>query len=472
MEEQATDRMTDQASKEEWVSYVDEMLFRLENRPRKWEEWGYAPLEERVDQVFKTTLDRFLKCEKNVRKALNGGPIKLLKHFKLLKKEPPEIQELYLQVFVMLSLVGGREEYRKFSELISHPYYHPDSLLWRQIAIHNLSQEAKFVDLGLSFAHWSNFPGATFYISGERNFDGQWKKLNEELERLEKMFGRHPLLPALRKDCIAIRKRKREILSGHLPLSGEEWVKESFLAFNKSRDHLRKKRCNPRVGAFFEKLRRLNHVWLAIREFKELQKREFTIQLWGRSTPNDLLLGNNIGNCLSIGDKSVFPAVRLPGVPGVERPAGILDYLVDKGIQVVEISEKINEDTFYYAGQCYLYVFLDNGKPVLMADSIDFNLYYHPNRRAELNAGLSEAVFEYLRDYARAVGIKRVVLAKNGPVLESGEKKGQRHEIQNDLEVSDLPVVKFEKIEKFCGYWNHHPYFLESVGGTEAYVIM
>ena len=65
-----------------------------------------------------------------------------------------------------------------------------------------------------------------------------------------------------------------------------------------------------------------------------------------------------------------------------------------------------------------------------------------------------------------------MVIAKNGPILESGEKKGKRHEIGNDVYILDLPVVNFEKIEKFGGYWNHQPYFLESVGGTEAFVIM
>jgi hypothetical protein len=466
MEEQATEQM----SKEEWGLYVDEMLFRMSKKPRKWREWGFPSLKKRRAELLRLCLKQLKAARKETKELVGRESVKLLQHFKLLKNESPEIQEHYLQVFAMLTLAASAPG--RFFNLITNPETFPESIFWRQIGVHNLFQGYKFRDLGLDLEGWSDYPEVIFEITGNQDFSPQWERLNKELDLLDRMFAGHPLRSSLRKDCLEIKKKKQAILAGQLELSESGWLAELFPKFFKSRDHWRRKTNKPGSGRIIEMLERPEIIRRIILEIKESQGRCFSVAFWERNNPMDILSGNLIGNCLSVGERSTFPAIKLPGVPCKERPAGILDYLVDRGVQVIMIREMLGDDLFYSVGQCYLYVFMDNGKPVLMADSIDFHPYYHKDRRKILNTGLREAIFDFLKDYARAVGIERVVLAKNGPVLESGEKKGQRHQIQNDLDVSDLPVVRFEKIEKFGGYWNHHPYFLESVGGTEAYVIM
>ena len=58
-----------------------------------------------------------------------------------------------------------------------------------------------------------------------------------------------------------------------------------------------------------------------------------------------------------------------------------------------------------------------------MVDSIEIFDLYKPGSREKVNLKIRDELFEFLRNYARAVGIERVVLAKNGPILECGENK-------------------------------------------------
>jgi len=456
--------------KKVWSLLVNDLLFRLAGKPRKWEDWQLPPFQERRAAILKE-LKKEIKTsrEQKIQSACKLGII-LARHFKLLENEPLEIQELYLQVLTML-LVRVKNS-RRFSDLISNPFLFDNHFFWRQIAIHNLSLEYKFRDYNLNWEQWLNCGLSEFESKrnlNDKDREVKWAELNKELDSLMAMYQGHPLQPSLRKDCISIKKKKKEIFAGELVLSELEWDRQLFPLYYQSRDYLnRKGRIAGTVQLhWFEKPVLIKKL---IAELAEIKNQNFVIKLWEREFKN-IFLGNCIGNCLTIGKKQFYPAAALPGVPGQKWPAGILDYLVDKGIQVVEIRE-IENDNDLSAGQCYLFVFLNKGKPVLMVDSIDFHPYYQLNRKKSLNWKMRNELFEFLKSYARALGIERVVLAKNGPILESGEKREERYEIGNGVDISDLPVATFEKIEKLGGYWNHQPYFLESVGGTEAFVVM
>ena len=137
---------------------------------------------------------------------------------------------------------------------------------------------------------------------------------------------------------------------------------------------------------------KLSSITSMVGDTSKAQIRNFIIKPWDRDPVFDLFIGNNVGNCLSIGEKNTYPAARLPGVPGRRWPAGVLDYLVDKGIQVVEIlkEKEAPAGKNWYAGQCFLFIFLNNGKPVLMVDSIEIHPYY---RKHALNLKIREALF-------------------------------------------------------------------------------
>ncbi|OGY64226.1 MAG: hypothetical protein A3I89_02400 [Candidatus Harrisonbacteria bacterium RIFCSPLOWO2_02_FULL_41_11] len=453
-----------------------EWSFRLAGKPRKWEDWGFGQsIQERrafiLNKLKELIWDTRKKDRTNCKLALI-----LARHFKFLEIEPPEIRELYLQVLRITGFLTSKSRLYSFSNFISSSFLFEDSLFWRQIVVHNLSLANEFQSHHLNWEQWSDYGSVRSFET--KNSHGNihkflWKELNKKIGFLLSVFGNHPLYPALRKDCIAIKKNKKAIFAGELIFLETEWWRRFFPNYYKGLDYLEKKKKSEFIPIFHlenSALTTPDSIKEIILELAKLKEIKFSIKLWDRYF-GDLYSGNRVGNCLAIGKKGSYPAVKLPGVPGVERPAGILDYLVDQGVQTVNILEH-NKDDDHLGGQCYLFVFLDNGQPVLMVDSIEIFDLYKPGSREKVNLKIRDELFEFLRNYARAVGIERVVLAKNGPILECGENKGERHVIGNDVDISDLPVVNFEKIEKLGGYWNHQPYFLESVGGTEAFVIM
>lgn len=450
--------------------FAEEIVFRCGNKPRKWREWRLTSIRERMRE-YTSIFEELIKL---LRKAGTSDEefsfiAKLCEHFKLLKTEPLEIQELFVFIyFRYFDTQGVRDKNPHwFSDgLINFRLFDGD-VLSRQIAVHNLLLTKTFSSLGLNWEQWVNYSPVNASIKIKTNPSSRWQQLDEELLLLEHALDKsHPLRPSILKDCMALRKKKAEVMRGQL---SEVLLEELFPTLFKGIEYLTRK---PGSGKKIKVARgfmdRLYLIQSMVKEFFVFGVRNFRIELWDRNDFQSLFLGNFLENCLSIGEKDVYPAVRLPGVPGKRRPAGVLDYLVDKGIQVVKIIEK-KDGQEYHVGHCYLFVFLDNQKPVLMIDSVEIHSSY---RNRSLKREIRKALFEFLKGYARAVGIERVVLGNNGPTLRSGKNKGQRHKIQNGIDVFDLLPVSLEKIEKLGGYWNHQPYFLESVGGTEAYVIV
>jgi len=78
-------------------------------------------------------------------------------------------------------------------------------------------------------------------------------------------------------------------------------------------------------------------------------------------------------------------------------------------------------------------------------------------------------MFRFLHKYADAVGARRPLLGRNGPVMPDGT----RRKIMQDVYVSDLPeeVLNERPIEKIGLYFQDAPYFLESRHGDEAFEI-
>jgi hypothetical protein len=138
-----------------------------------------------------------------------------------------------------------------------------------------------------------------------------------------------------------------------------------------------------------------------------------------------------------------------------------LDYLVDKGVQVVEI---IDEEVADPIGQCWLFVSLDqNNEPVLVADTIDINERY--GLGTTVNWGIREAVFSFLKSYADAIGVKKIVLGKRWA------PGGEIRDIVNDVVIIDLETALLPPIKKLGGYFNKKQYFLETTDTTEAYSV-
>lgn len=458
-----------------WGRATDFLLQRIKKKPRK--NWQLkASFPERKKFILKS----LESISKNISQSSEDANIKALKatlslfkkHFELLRRESYLTQELYLQ-----TLAHGlcqKENKSLFDYFISD--VQQESELGLQIAMHNFLMEREFKEAGVDWQQWCNFKeqggaaAVTFVQISDKEL--KWLELEEDLGQLEILFKPTELAGSVRKDILFIKKEKSKILGGNFPIEEAHWQELLFPKYLQGLAYLKSKGNDfsgfefPKGADFLQKRVKQIIVELA----RKSVRHEFLIKLWDREPVfgSDLLQGNFSDCCLAIGT-GARPAVHLPGVGFRKYPAGILEFLIDKGIQVAEV---IDKDSNAFIGQCWLFVTVDDAQPILVADSFELQRSIIPRG---IKKAIRDGMFEFLKKYATACGIKKVVLGSSGPRL----KNGKLHIIGNSVAVDDLPAISFDgrltkkckAIEKLGGYWNHTPYFLETRGATEAYEI-
>ncbi len=387
----------------------------------------------------------------------------LRNHLRLLNKEPEWIQELYIDVL-------DAAFHKRFQNLLTDISFEDGSV--NPLALHNRRVERAFKDIGISWDEWLGFDKETSIevMAYEKVIDkaARWKDLLGALQTFQGCYYAGTVLHnSVRKDCIEIQKKKAMIFNGTFEIDENAWEQKLFPKFHATRDHLFKKGItlvtlkNKKVHPSAIKL----IVFQLLLEFvKEPVKKNFSAKLWRRDPILDLFQGNYSDCCISIGEKEMYPAVKLPGMDFKRYPAGILNFLTDLGIQVVEL----HDESRGVIGQCWLYVALDEGRPVLVADSFDIDKEYH-DRNLQSQA-IRECMFQFLREYAAACGISKVVLGRSGPIIDP--ITGEEHKIKNDVRTSDLALIGLpQRLQKLGGYYLDKPYFLESVGGSMTHLI-
>ena len=106
------------------------------------------------------------------------------------------------------------------------------------------------------------------------------------------------------------------------------------------------------------------------------------------------------------------------------------------------------------------------GNPVLVADSFDLRREYAVSK--SWNSAIKDCMFDFLRQYAEASRIGKIVIGYKGPVLSNGKT----HKIHNAVRIDDLKDCAFpKKITKLGSYFLNRPYFLESCGGAVAKLV-
>jgi len=390
--------------------------------------------------------------------SLERWPLKflpnLINHYQFLKPESRTTQELYSGI--LKAVFENR-----FSEFIADE--EQEEKLGKKIASHNKRVESLFSKAGINWEAWENFSGqetaevvANKKISKAEIFDG----FNEKLGELHKLFEGTSLAGGLRKDIITLQKEKKKFDFSGIDLADPEWQRKFFPNYFRGLEYVLLKNPN------FVLPDQVGELWNQLKEFigavqgkgaDQHSKKGFIVKKWDRDPRHDLFQGNYSGCCISIGDKGTSPQ-HLPGTEFETYPPGILDFLVDKGVQVAEV---IDEEIGEPIGQCWLFVSSDkNGEPVLVADTFDVKASYGVG--ANVNRGIREAMFSFLKAYAEAVGIKKVVL---------GKKWGNGDPIINKVEVGDLPKANLPPIKKLGGYVNKRQYYLETTDSKEAYLI-
>lgn len=138
------------------------------------------------------------------------------------------------------------------------------------------------------------------------------------------------------------------------------------------------------------------------KEKEKLESRPMSIFIWARNPDIDLYQGNYSPCCICIDSEHM----------GAE--CTIADYATDLGVQVVNIWDETKDEPVT-AAWCWLSQD-GEGNPILVVDNIESNTLYSTNYPEQL----TKELFDYLKNYARAIGAKKVVLGKANNDLPTG----------------------------------------------------
>ncbi len=385
-----------------------------------------------------------------------------MNHMNLISKEPWATQELFLKI------LGAVLSTRNFRYLITTG--ETKDLLdpfWSSVADHNRKVRHEVAIRGINDSTWiwdNTLEMEELLEHDPSKVNELWEELEKSLDDFAAGYVGSNLHRSITKDVMGIKKRKAEIQKGKIDLP---IPKESpfFPTFNKTFSYLQKrgkKIIGPAEGTnqiYWE----IHHIFRAFAGKSNLK--QYQVKLWERNPLMDLMQGNWSGCCIAVGKRDFYPIpdLSLDDVDYKKYPAGILEFLIDQGIQVAEISDK----RWGVVGQAWLFLTPnEDGGADLIADSIDIDsnrVYSRPQKRA-----VRSCLFRFLKNFAAKIGAKRALIGRNGPFLRNGQRRG----IQIDVETADLPVVEIpQKISKIGGYFRNRPYFLESRWGDEAYDI-
>ncbi|MFN7088342.1 MAG: GNAT family N-acetyltransferase, partial [Candidatus Paceibacteria bacterium] len=124
----------------------------------------------------------------------------------------------------------------------------------------------------------------------------------------------------------------------------------------------------------------------------KLENQPMSIFVWARNPDFDLYQGNYTNCCIRIDSEHN------------ESESTIADYNTDLGIQIVNIWDETKNEPVT-AAWCWLG---KNKEAVLVVDNIESNTLYSANYPKQL----TKELFDYLKKYAKSIGVKKIVLGK------------------------------------------------------------
>ena len=127
---------------------------------------------------------------------------------------------------------------------------------------------------------------------------------------------------------------------------------------------------------------------------EEVESRPMSIFVWTRDPDTDLYQGNYSPCCICIDSQ----------YHGSASP--IADYNADLGIQIVNVWDEVKNEPVT-AAWCWLGE-NEEGEAALVVDNIESNTFYSAN----FSEQFTDELFNYLKNYAKEVGAKKIVLGK------------------------------------------------------------
>ncbi len=416
-------------------------------------------MERRINLLIKLLQDTIDRVPRGQKRKLGFCLKRLIIHAKLLKNEPMLTKELYL--WVLTHLLFNRSIDKGYYTMLNGGLQDGLGLL---ISEHNRQVKEAFQRSKINWAIWHAFPEVerrdVDYHEAVPDKNGKWLEIMRDCQWFAAEFLNTPLIGAIRKDIAEIQKRKKEIISGSISDTKENCY-VLFKRFYESRKHYVKKGIEIKPSPNFSvRLESVYHKIFSLSSKPKLLR--LSVRLWDRSF-RDIFQGNFSDCCVAIGIRGRYPGIKLPGVTCHKYPAGILNYLTDLGVQVAEIRD---EDLDITIGQCWLFVSPDKDGPVLVVDSTDVIPDY--SEHEVLNAAMRDCMFSFLKKYAEAIRVNRIVIGEFGPYLGNAKFHGIKH----DLSWSPIREYEFSgPITKLGGYLLNQPYFLETCGATLADLI-
>ena len=323
----------------------------------------------------------------------------------------------------------------RFDDFISNE--NQASAVGQDVAKHNRHLEKVYADLGVDWKSWLKYDKTQdFIVETGREVSSlprfieilkqRAKKVEEEIAFLEKEITPRDFLPL------------NHLLEGSKDKAFSELrdygkLKERYDNFSQRILTLKGK--YPQLD-FSSIMEHTEHLKEAVELFQKKHQTEtqtfskgFRIKLWDRDPKKDLFQGNYTHCCIAVGVK---PGEQEGGLI-THDPSTVMQFLADKGIQVVEVLDESKEDPI---AQVWLFVSKDNlGEPVLVADNFEVHSDYVSD--THINNQIRDNMFEFLRNYARSISIPKVGLAQVGT---------------NDIDYLQMSSFAVPPVDKVGGY--------------------
>lgn len=340
----------------------------------------------------------------------------------------------------------------KFDDYISNVNQKDE--LGKKIAKHNKKVENIFKKNSINWDNWLKYKEQVIMSVGTKQKQNRESLFNQFEQRFkewqEQVNLSEPRLKAsLEKDLVKLNQKRNNFDPSKIDVSNEQWSEQLLPIYSKSLSYLRNNnpefKLSPGADESFDHLVETIKSLSTQQEKERTSKKNFIVKLWDRDPRRDMFQGNQTHCCIAVGVKETPPGGGLT----TYHPETIFQYLIDKGVNVAEI---VDPDTNDVIAQTWLFVTLDKDKkPILVADNFEVNNRYPAGNN--VNSGIRESMFEFLKRYSQASNISRVVLGKVGT---------------NDVEDEDLKILNLPPIDKLGGYFQDDEYYLETLEDTEA----
>jgi len=406
---------------DEWLNYSETKYFNLEagDSHLVFSETIQAPINR-----IKETLDSYAHTLKNVLKEYKPE----LSEFKIPLEDAKETEEKIVKMQAELEKARAEGNDKKAQGI--------------EKGIEGLKSKIGNIK---TVAVWDKLLGDISAFQQLKNdvFSAQEKLMQAENDLQEKLSGKLPSGKMIQESKEKINKAKEELRRKFSVLETRiENFKTNLLplispALGKERSEALIQEIEQNLAEQFDHWntgrRDLTNLFSerGDREKGRLENQPMSIFVWARNPDIDLYQGNYSPCCICIDSAHM----------GAEST--IADYNTDLGIQIVNIWDETKNEpitaTWCWLGQD------ESGETVLVVDNIESNFLYSANYSEQL----TKELFDYLENYAKAIGAKKIVLGKaNNDLPTAGE-------------LAKMPEND-EQYDKIGGYNRVDGYFLEA----------